>query len=234
MFENPHSKLTGVSTELPRVTPLHATDDAGISTSAVVTRVFEQVLESIHNGQLQPGEHINDTKLAEEYGVSRTPVREALQRLREIGVIEASANRFTRVAVVSPRETAEAMVVWIALFDALIDEVMPHVDGQVMAAMERHHTEFLDAMAGMDMQSAATANFAFFYQLTALSANTALRRAIRSVVHIVRLGGLHLPRNLDINALSTSQELFLDAVRAKDAGLAHEALDIIRGLDIPQ
>ncbi len=216
------------------MTSAHVNSDAGISTSAVVTRVFEQVLESIHNGQLRPGEHINDVKLAEEYGVSRTPVREALQRLREIGVIEASANRFTRVAVVSPRETAEAMIVWLALFDTLIDEVMPRADEEVLANMIRHHAEFVDAMASMDMQSAATANFAFFFQLTALSTNAALRRAIRSVVHIVRLGGLHLPQTLDIDALSTSQAMFLDAVRTKDAALAHEALDIIRRLDIPQ
>src|SRR5690606_26093667 len=95
--------------------------------SKVVTRVFEQILDAIHDGRMQPGEHINDTKLADTFGVSRTPVREALQRLREIGVVEASANRFTRVAVVSPRETAEAMVVWLALYDALIDDVVPHV-----------------------------------------------------------------------------------------------------------
>ena len=216
------------------MTSVHASSDAGISTSAVVTRVFEQLLDAIHNGKLIPGEHISDTSLADKYGVSRTPVREALQRLREIGVVEAAANRFTRVAVVSPGETAEAMVVWLALFDPLIDEVMPRTDDAVLASMTTHHAEFVHAISSMDMQSAATANFAFFFQLTALSTNGALRRAIRSVVHIVRLGGLHLPHHLDVSTLSDSQALFLEAVRAKNSEAAHEALDIIRGIDIPQ
>lgn len=228
------SKVTGVSPEFTRVTSVHADSDAGIGTSAVVTRVFEQLLVEIHDGQLQPGEHINDTKLAEKYGVSRTPVREALQRLREIGVIEAAANRFTRVAVVSPRETAEAMIVWLALFDPLIDEVMPHISDAVIASMTRQHEDFVNAISHSDMQGVATANFGFFFQFSALSTNGALRHSIRSVVHIIRLGSLHLPSLPDLHALASAQAMFLDAVREKDAALAHTALDIIRKIEIPQ
>ncbi|TAL46104.1 MAG: GntR family transcriptional regulator, partial [Salinibacterium sp.] len=52
--------------------------------------VFEQILAAVHAGALLPGQRISDAALAEQFGVSRTPVREALQRLREIGIIEAS------------------------------------------------------------------------------------------------------------------------------------------------
>ncbi len=218
----------------PREKPVHASVDTGISTSKVVTKVFDQILEDIHEGHLQPGEHISDTKLAETYGVSRTPVREALQRLREIGVVEASPNRFTRVAVVSPRETQEATIVWSALFGALLDEVLLRTDDAVLANMEHNHAEFVKAMELMDMQAAATANFVFFNHLTSLSTNAALRRAITSVVHIVRLGGLHLPKNLDIASLATAQAKFVDAVRTKNLALGHEALALIRRIQIPQ
>lgn len=214
--------------------PIHASGDAGISTSKIVTRVFEQVLEAIHDGQLQPGEHISDTKLAATFGVSRTPVREALQRLREIGVVEASANRFTRVAVVSPRETSEALVVWLPLFDALLDEVMPLTDDTVLSRMTTQHSTFVDATAQLDMQLAATANFVFFDLLASLSTNAALQRTITSVVHIIRLGSLHLPVHLDVATLSSAQKMLIDAVRAKDVALAHEAMKVIAGIAIPQ
>lgn len=214
--------------------PPRSSVDTGISTSKTVTRVFDQILEAIHEGHLQPGEHISDTKLAETYGVSRTPVREALQRLREIGVVEASPNRFTRVSVVSPRQTAEAMVVWLALFDALLDEVLPKTDDTVAASMARDHAVFVSAIERSDMQAAATANFLFFNRLAALSSNGALRHAITSVVHIVRLGSLHLPQNLDTAALAKAQAVFVEAVRARDRSLAHEAMAIVRGIVIPQ
>ena len=220
--------------EIHRVTSTHASSDAGISTSTVVTRVFEQVLEAIHNGQLRPGEHINDVKLAEKYGVSRTPVREALQRLREIGVVEAAANRFTRVSVVSPSETAEAMIVWSALFDVLLDDVIPRTDEKVLAEITNDHHELLNAIAKKDMDAVATANFLFFNRLSAMTTNAALLRAITSVVHIVRLGSLHLPRHLDFAALSSAQETIIDAVRKKDAALAHKAMSVIRKIKIPQ
>lgn len=215
------------------IRPIHARHDAGIATSKVVTTVFERILDSIHQGRLQPGERISDTTLAEEFGVSRTPVREALQRLREIGVVEASASRFTRVAVVSPRETAEAMVVWGALFGALLDEAIPLVTPAVVEAMTKDHQNFREAVDHLRMQDIATTNFSFFSRLTALSSNESLRRAITSVVHIVRLGSLHLPASIDFAALTRAQTMLLDAAGVHDLTLAHEAMQAIRGIRIP-
>lgn len=213
--------------------PIHANFDAGIATSKVVTTVFEQILESIHEGRLLPGAHISDTTLAEEFGVSRTPVREALQRLREIGVVEASASRFTRVAVVSPRETAEAMVVWVALFGAVLDDTIPTATPAVFDAMTKDHDDFLGAVSSRNMQDIATTNFTFFSRLLTLSTNESLRRAITSVVHIVRLGSLHLPDQIDFAALGNAQSLLLDAVHAHDVERAHEAMAAIRSIRIP-
>ncbi len=213
--------------------PVHASDDAGIATSKVVTTVFEQVLDAIHQGRLLPGERISDTALAAEFGVSRTPVREALQRLREIGVVEASASRFTRVAVVSPRETAEAMVVWVALYAALLDEVIPTVGSDIHELMVHDHEEFRAAVTAFDMQAIATTNFTFFSRLAAISTNEALRRAITSVVHIVRLGSLHLPDYVDFQALEGAQATLLAAVGANDGALAREAMADIRAIAIP-
>ncbi|MBB5633038.1 DNA-binding GntR family transcriptional regulator [Cryobacterium mesophilum] len=215
------------------IRPIHARFDAGIATSKVVTTVFERILDSIHQGRLLPGERISDTSLAEEFGVSRTPVREALQRLREIGVVEASASRFTRVAVVSPRETAEAMVVWGALFGALLDEAIPLVTPDVVDAMTKDHEDFQEAVAKLRMQDIATTNFTFFSRLTALTSNDALRRAITSVVHIVRLGSLHLPESIDFEALSRAQSTLLNAARTRDTALAHDAMQAIRSIRIP-
>jgi DNA-binding GntR family transcriptional regulator len=204
-----------------------------LATSPVVTTVFEQILAAVHTGELLPGQRISDAALAEQLGVSRTPVREALLRLREIGVIEASASRFTRVAIVTPIQTAQAFRVWLALYVSLLDEVIPGVPADLPATLEADHSEFLSSMKALDAQRIATANFMFFQRLVPLSRNPALQRAITSVVHVVRLGSLHLPEYVDLAALATSQELLIDAVRGRDLDAAHAAMAILRRIEIP-
>jgi DNA-binding GntR family transcriptional regulator len=222
-----------MSGSAPLSRPVHAKEGAGIATSKVVTTIFDEVLEAIHQGRLLPGERISDTTLAATFGVSRTPVREALQRLRELGVVEASASRFTRVAVVSPRETAEAMVVWAALYGALLEETVPTADASVVTAMAEDHEAFRAAVGLLRMQDIATTNFSFFSRLVAISTNEALRRAITSVVHLIRLGSLHLPEYLDFRALDDAQAELLEAVRGRDVARAQSALAAIRAIRIP-
>ncbi|HEY0258931.1 MAG TPA: GntR family transcriptional regulator [Lacisediminihabitans sp.] len=203
------------------------------ASSVVVTTVFEQILREIHQGTLLPGERISDSELAAQLGVSRTPVREALQRLREIGLVEASPNRFTRVAIISPRQTANAMVVWLALYEALVREVVATAPADVATAMSADHHNFLEQVGRLNMQGVATANAEFFDHLVRLSTNPTLQRAITSVVHLIRLGSLHLPDYIDFATLAESQALLLAAVRDRDSAAGLGALRRLSRLEVP-
>lgn len=205
-----------------------------LQTSKVVTRVFDEILEAINLGRLRPGQRLSDELIAADLGVSRTPVREAFQRLRELGIVEASASRFTRVALVTPRQTAEAMTVWIALAAPLVEEVVPRASPELREELRAHHEAFVASAALGDIDAVAMENFAFFGALTAASANAALQRAITSVVHIVRLGSMHLPERLDLAAISHGQSLILEAVEAHDRGIGQRAIEVLRGVEIPQ
>ena len=208
-------------------------DPEAFASSRVVNMVFNDILSAVHEGRLQPGERISDAALAERLGVSRTPIREALQRLREIGIIEASASRFTRVAIVGPEQTANAMVVWVALYAALVAEVIPIVSKHVLMAMKADHERFLAGLVELDMQRVATANADFFNHLVTLSSNPVLQRGINSVVHQIRLGSLHLPERIDLKALSESQELLIAAARDHDVAAARVALRMLGLISIP-
>ncbi|WP_427892218.1 GntR family transcriptional regulator [Kribbella sp. GL6] len=59
---------------------------------------YERLKDWIVNGPLEPGENVRDTDVAEMLGVSRTPVREALIRLSQEGLVEIARGRSTRVA----------------------------------------------------------------------------------------------------------------------------------------
>src|SRR6202042_3233207 len=68
--------------------------------------VHRRVREAILESELPPGETMSQVALAEELGVSRTPLREALRMLQGEGLIEARPNRRVRVAPISAAEMA--------------------------------------------------------------------------------------------------------------------------------
>src|SRR3954451_8368382 len=76
------------------IVPLMPVDPHG---TVLGDEVYTAIGEAILDGRLAPGEHLRDQELARWLGVSRTPVREALQRLERTGLVEVSPNRFTRV-----------------------------------------------------------------------------------------------------------------------------------------
>jgi DNA-binding GntR family transcriptional regulator len=85
-------------------------------------RLSEQLLEAIEErivtGEYPPGARLDEVNLAEVFGVSRTPIREALIRLSTIRMIEKTPRRGWAVAPVSPRRLME-MFEFMAELEAL-------------------------------------------------------------------------------------------------------------------
>lgn len=79
------------------------------STIGLGDQIYDSIGEAIVDGRLAPGERLSDRVLAEELGVSRTPIREALQRLEWLGLVEMSPSRFTRVTELSAELVASTV-----------------------------------------------------------------------------------------------------------------------------
>jgi DNA-binding GntR family transcriptional regulator len=75
--------------------------------SRTVDAAYADLLEFLQSGELGPGDRLGEVELAERFGVSRTPVREALQRLAAQGLVEISPNRGARVVSWSLQEMRE-------------------------------------------------------------------------------------------------------------------------------
>lgn len=88
---------------------------------------YVQLKQEILTGVLRPGAALNETDLAERYGVSRTPVREALMRLDHDRVVERQRRGY-QVRVVSPEEILE------------IYEARSIIEGAAAAAAAERHT----------------------------------------------------------------------------------------------
>jgi DNA-binding GntR family transcriptional regulator len=73
-------------------------DAAPLAIASVVDQVYAAIRDRIIHGSLERGARIHQEDLAEDLGVSRTPVREALRRLAAEGLVEMRTNRGARVA----------------------------------------------------------------------------------------------------------------------------------------
>ena len=69
--------------------------------------VYRHLKDLLLSGRFSPGERLSEPLLAQELGVSRTPVREALMRLAEEGLVELVPGKGARVRVFAPEEVEE-------------------------------------------------------------------------------------------------------------------------------
>lgn len=88
-------------------------------------RAYEAIFQRIVSGQVQPGERLNEFHIAAQMGVSRAPVREAIQRLRQKGLVTLVPGRGPTVIALSTSEIREVYGVRVALELAAIDAIAP-------------------------------------------------------------------------------------------------------------
>lgn len=113
--------------------------DQTISRGNLGEAVYRVLWERILDRRLEPGEKLSDLQLSRELGVSRTPVREALHRLVQEGVVHTAPNRGFYVALFEPRDVAE------------IYEVRATLEGMALglAAPRLAVDELEEALAGL-------------------------------------------------------------------------------------
>src|SRR6185369_6177763 len=75
-----------------------------IAPTALYQEVAERLRQRIFNHELTPGTWIDEQKLAEQYGISRTPLREALKVLASEGVVELKPRRGCYVTEISAQD----------------------------------------------------------------------------------------------------------------------------------
>ena len=201
--------------------------------SPAVESIFSRVLTAIHDGQLTPGQHIQDFQLAERFAVSRTPVREALQRLRDIGVVEAVAGRFTRIAIMDAETTGRSVATWSALYRGIVADVAHSVPPEVLDLMKQDRERYERLLPEGDFRAIAGASFAFFDRLLPLTSNHLLVTSLDRVAQLVRIGIVYLPETVDVVALEHVQEELLAALEKGDRARAMAAIDILQEVQIP-
>jgi DNA-binding GntR family transcriptional regulator len=141
-------------------------------------RAYTMLLDAIRSGELQPGEILPDEDLSQWLNMSRTPIREALIKLAEQGVIEIGAGKPTIVASLTLERTNRALMVSSALNLYAVRGAVGRLSAEQLALLDASSRELATQVAAGHGADAARAVAAFFDVLAAQCDNEVLNEQI--------------------------------------------------------
>jgi GntR family transcriptional regulator, rspAB operon transcriptional repressor len=174
--------------------------------------VHRRVREAILESELPPGETMSQVALAEELGVSRTPLREALRMLQGEGLIEARPNRRVRVAPISAADLEELYAVRIVLEAQAVRLAVPRMSSEHIARLEGSIAEMAHFAEQRDMRRWLVPHAEYHRQLTSLAGERFATLLSQLFDHAERYRRLHLGHGPSAWATADHREI-LDAVK---------------------
>jgi DNA-binding GntR family transcriptional regulator len=116
---------------------------------ALVDKLAAHLQARVLDGDLPPGTRLRQEALAEEFGVSRTPIREALRNLQASGLVELRPNRGALVRGLTPREIRDAYAVRAELEGLAAEVAALRIDQAQLERLHRAQRRFREALNRM-------------------------------------------------------------------------------------
>ncbi len=183
--------------------------------------VLEAIREAITNGSLQPRERLMEIQLAEELGVSRTPVREALRKLELEGFIVMVPRKGAYVADLSMKDIADVFEIRAALEALAAGLAAERITEEELDNMERLLAEKGEAIFQNDIDKLVEADTKFHEAMYKASRNerlTVIISNLREQIQRLRLTSLSVPGRMK-ESLDEHRNI-LEAIQARNAKLA--------------
>ena len=148
--------------------------------------VYHRLRDAIVDGSLAPGEQLRDGELAAWLGVSRTPVREALLRLAEAGLVVAQPGRSTTVSSLDLRGVRDARDVVAAMHELAVREAVGSLTQADLEAMHEANRRFRTAIEQGDVEAAVRADDELHGIPVAVASNRALAAVLDQFTPVLR------------------------------------------------
>jgi phosphonate utilization transcriptional regulator len=191
-----------------------------------LTRLMADAVENlILTGEMSPGTKLNEAAIAERFGVSRGPLREALRMLEESGLIRQEKNRGAFVREIDLDEAAEIYDVRAGL-DATAGRLLaPRITPEQVAALRALADEMQEVAGRNDVDRFHRLNLAFHDRLIGFADNRSLSEIYQRLVKqlaLFRRRNLLVPQAIPLFA--DEHSAIVDCLAAGDATASGEAL----------
>jgi len=192
-----------------------------ITSQALYMQVADRLREQIYQNELAPGDAIDEMALCERFGISRTPLREALKVLDSEGLIELIPRRGSFVRRMDIEELNELFPVMVVLEGLCAREAVENCETEDLQRLEKMHEKLESFAEQSDVDAYYEQNFVFHQAIQDLSGNKWLQRVIgdlRKVLRLARHMQLTIPGRLQ-SSLNEHRQI-MQAFKEKDPDLA--------------
>ena len=200
-----------------------------IAPTALYQEVAERLRQRIFAHELTPGTWIDEQKLAEQYGISRTPLREALKVLASEGLVELKPRRGCYVTEISRQDLDDIFPLMAMLEGRCAAEAIKRARPADINSLKHIHERLESAARDGRIDAFFEANQEFHKRIQELSGNRWLLSVIQDLRKVLKLSRLHslslegrLQQSLDEHRLIMSALAGGDAARAEK--LMHDHL----------
>lgn len=201
------------------------TPSGRIPQTALYLEVAERLRQSIFTHERVSGEWIDEQALAIEYGISRTPLREALKVLAAEGLVTLKPRRGCYVAEISDRDLDDIFPLMAMLEGRSAREAAEKCLPEDLARLEELHGELESYCASGKVDRFFVANQDFHRLIQELSGNrwlVQLAQDLRRVLKLTRLHSLSIDGRLQQSM--DEHQAIMAALRARDADAAETAM----------
>ncbi len=184
----------------------------------VRNKVFDMVRSEILTCALQPGEELREQELARRFGVSKSPIRDALQKLEFEGLVEIEPRRGHRVKPISVADAEDILDLRVLLESGVVRRIAERATDGDLSALER----FREADT-RDIGAFTAYNRAFHTRLAQLSGNRRLSDEMRRVMEFydrLCVVSLHNQKSKDCSGPLADHLAIIDALQARDGARA--------------
>jgi len=183
---------------------------------ALYEEVAELIRQRIFRRELEPGSWIDEIKLAQEYGISRTPLREALKVLAAEGLVTMKVRRGAYVTEVSERDMAEVYHLLALLESDAGAVVAERATAAELKELQALHGELEGAIADRDRFFAV--NERFHMRLLEIAGNRWRNQMVADLRKVMKLNRQHsLLKSGRIEESLAEHAAVMQALVARDA-----------------
>ncbi len=196
-----------------------------IERTFVRQEAYLKIRNWILDGTLAPGAQLRDKELAEQLGVSRTPIREAILRLEDEGLVQTKPNRSTLVSTIDFHSAFHLYSIVWTLEKLALTQAFGSITDLHIQTMAEANERFLQKMKIRDRLAALDADHDFHSVYVKLSQNKELEKIISEIKQKLRRLDLYYFDKIRDAALSYEEHAqIIKALKDKDLSLALNAV----------
>ncbi len=205
---------------MPREIELNFHNDVSLR-----NKVFKYIKNQLINGHYKPGESLVESKLAEELGVSRTPIREAIRLLEVEGLVEITPNKGAVVLGISAKDVED-----IYAIRCLVEGLAARMAAERMSAIDKKELQKIMDLMDFYSQKGDIDELADldnrFHQIIYEASGSRILNLMLGNLHLyaqmARIESLKVPNRVEHTL--AEHHAILDAFLEKDPDKAEEAL----------